>query len=180
MTTDPTPALAAGLAVFALPAGAKQAAPGWHHQVTTDPTVVAGWPPGSNIGVSCRASHVVGLDLDRKDGVDGVDTLRALCAAARRPWPGTLTVATAHGGLHLYFQAPAGLIVPSSISRWPGIDVRAPGRRLGGYLVGPGSLVDDLPYVITRDLPIAALPDWLTNKLADHGRAGVTTAAVAS
>lgn len=177
-TTDPTTALAAGLAVFPLPAGAKQAAPGWHHQTTTDPAVAAGWPAGSNIGVSCRASNVVGLDLDRKDGVDGVDTLQALCAAARRPWPRTLTVATAHGGAHLYFRAPAGVIVPSSISRWPGIDVRAPGQRLGGYLVGPGSFVDDLPYVITRDLPIAPLPDWLTTKLAGRGRAGVTAAAV--
>ncbi|WP_367880521.1 bifunctional DNA primase/polymerase [Salinispora arenicola] len=55
-----------------------------------------------SIGVACRASNVVGLDLDRKDGVD---TLRALCAAARWPWPDTLTVATAHHGLHLYFRA---------------------------------------------------------------------------
>jgi hypothetical protein len=108
---------------------------------------------------------VVGLDLDRKDGVDGEDTLRALCAAARWPWPATLTVATAHGGLHLYFRAPAGVVVPSSIGRWPGVDVRAPGARFGGYLVGPGSLVDDRPYAITRDLPIVPLPRWLTAQL---------------
>ncbi|MFI7511458.1 bifunctional DNA primase/polymerase [Micromonospora aurantiaca] len=180
MRTDPTLALAAGLAVFPLPAGAKRAAPGWPHQITTDPAAIAAWPAGINVGVACRASNVVGLDLDRKDGVDGVDTLRALCAAARWPWPATLTVATAHNGLHLYFRAPAGVIVPSTIGRWPGVDVRAPGRRLGGYLVGPGSVVDGRPYTVTRDLPIAELPPWLTKKLTNgRHRAGVTAAAPA-
>jgi hypothetical protein len=171
MRTDPTVALACGLAVFPLPAGAKRAATGWPRQVTTDRMVVAGWPPGSNVGVACRASGIVGLDLDRKDTVDGVDTLRALCAAARRPWPDTFTVATAHGGLHLYFRAPPGFIVPSSIGRWPGVDVRAPGQRLGGYLVGPGSIVDDRPYAVARNLPVEPLPSWLTAKLATPPRA---------
>jgi hypothetical protein len=178
MRTDPTLAVAAGLAVFPLPAGAKRAAPGWHRHVTTDPTVVAGWPDGANIGVGCRASGIVGLDLDREDGADGVDTLAALCAAARRPWPDTFTVTTPSGGSHLYFTAPAGVIVPSSIGRWPGVDVRAPGVRRGGYLVGPGSLVDGRPYTIARNLPIAPLPGWLTAKLT--GRAWAAAAVVAS
>jgi len=178
--TDPGLALAAGLAVFPLPLGAKRAEPGWQRDVTTDPAAVAGWPADANIGVACRASNVVGLDLDRKDGVDGVDTLRALCAHARQRWPLTFTVATAHGGLHLYFRAPAGVVVPSSIGWWPGVDVRAPGARLGGYLVGPGSVVDGLPYTVARDVAIAPLPAWLTVKLTGRGRAGVTAAAVAS
>jgi len=167
--TDPTPALAAGLAVFPLPPGGKRAEPGWHRQITTDRHVVAEWPTDANIGVACRASGVVGLDLDRKNGVDGLDTLRALCAAARQPWPVTLTVTTPSGGLHLYFAAPAGVMVPSSIGRWPGVDVRAPGQRLGGYLVGPGSIVGGRLYVVTRALPIAPLPRWLTGRLASSG-----------
>ena len=125
MRTDPALALAAGLAVFALPPGGKRAEPGWQRQATTDSAAVAGWPADANIGVACRASNVVGVDLDRKDGVDGVDALRVLCAGARHPWPVTFTVATAHGGLHLYFRALAGVVVPSSIGRWPGVDVRA-------------------------------------------------------
>jgi len=164
-----------GLAVFALPTGSKVAAPGWHQQITTDPADIAGWPPGSNIGIGCRASNLVGLDLDRKndtDGaqVDGVDTLKALSARARRPWPATFTVATAGGGLHLYFRAPAGIVVPSSISRWPGIDIRAPGRRLGGYLAGPGSVIAGRSYTITRDVPIRPLPVWLTAYLTNRPR----------
>jgi hypothetical protein len=154
-----------GLAVFPLPAGSKAAPAGWHESVTTDPAVVAAWPAAANIGVGCRASGIVGLDLDRADDADGVDTLAVLCAAARRPWPATLTITTAHGGQHLYYRAPAGIVVPSSIRRWPGIDVRAPGRHLGGYLVGPGSLVDGQPYTVSQDLPIAPLPRWITAQL---------------
>jgi len=154
-----------GLAVFPLPAGGKRAPAGWHATVTRDPAAGAGWPAGTNIGVGCRASGIVGLDLDRKDQVDGEQTLRAVCAHARSPWPDTLTVATAHAGLHLYFWLPAGLEVPSLIGRWPGVDVRAPGRTLGGYLVGPGSRVDGHAYEITRDRPIAALPHWLAARL---------------
>ena len=77
-------------------------------------------------------------------------------------------------GLHLYFWAPAGVVVPSSIGWWPGVDVRAPGQRLGGYLVGPGSVVDGVAYTVARDVAIAPLPAWLTRKLTGRGRAGVT------
>lgn len=157
--------IARGLAVFPLPPGGKVAPAGWHVTVTRDPEVAAGWPAAGNVGVGCRASRIVGIDLDRKDQVDGEASLRAVCAAARVPWPDTLTVATAHGGLHLYFAAPPGVLVPSLIGRWPGVDVRAPGRRLGGYLVGPGSRVDGHVYQVVRDRPIAPLPDWLAVRL---------------
>ncbi|MEW2445593.1 bifunctional DNA primase/polymerase [Micromonospora marina] len=64
-----------------------------------------GWPSGC---ARARSSQ------------DGVDTLWALCAAVRWHWPATLTVATAHDGLHLYFRAPADVVVASTIGRWPG------------------------------------------------------------
>ncbi len=117
-----------------------------------------------NIGVGCRASGVVALDLDQHGGPDGVAVLATLCARARRPWPSTLSVSTPHGGMHLYFLAPADPV--ASGARWPGIDVRAPGRRTGGYLVGPGSAVEGIPYQIRRDIPIAPLPRWLAALLA--------------
>ncbi|WP_030888190.1 bifunctional DNA primase/polymerase [Streptomyces sp. NRRL S-1868] len=48
----------------------------------------------------------------------------------------------------------------------PGIDVRGPGRRTGGYLIGPGSVVHGARYTLTCDLPPAELPTWvLTGKL---------------
>ncbi len=156
-----------GLAVFPLPAGSKAAGPGWQRRCTADLEVLARtWPDGANIGVGCRASGIVGLDLDRHDGgPDGVAVFAALCRIYGQPWPDTLTVATPHDGRHLYFRVPPGLAAASTISRWPGIDIRAPGYRTGGYLAGPGSVVDGAEYVIDHDVPAAPLPRWLAGLL---------------
>ncbi|MFI6396484.1 bifunctional DNA primase/polymerase [Nonomuraea sp. NPDC050540] len=77
------------------------------------------------------------------------------------------------GGLHLYLAVPPGVIIGSTAGRHPnsplgpGIDTRGPGRGgRGGYLVGPGSIVDGRPYTIERDQPIATCPAWLANLLA--------------
>src|SRR5712691_2468039 len=63
---DPAAVVARGLAVFTLaPPGAKRAGPGWQCLCTSDPAVLARtWPHGANIGVGCRASGIVGIDLD--------------------------------------------------------------------------------------------------------------------
>jgi len=167
MPPDPLLLAGRGLAVFGLPPGSKRAAPGWQGRCTSDPAALRRlWVPGDNIGVGCRASNVAGIDLDRHEGKpDGIATFEALCAGLGQPWPVTLTVRTPHGGLHLYFRVPAGRIVPSVAGRWPGVDVRGPGRRLGGYLAGPGSVVDGVPYVIEYDTAIAGLPPWLAGLL---------------
>jgi hypothetical protein len=89
-----------------------------------------------------------------------------------QPWPDTFTVATSRAGPHLYFRVPPGAAAASTISRWPGIDIRAPGYRTGGYLAGPGSVVDGIPYVIEHDVPIAALPAWLAGLLDAGARPG--------
>lgn len=67
-----------------------------------------------NVGVGCRASDVVGLDLDRhRDGHDGVASFAAVFAAhGDASWPDTLTVRTPSGGLHVYFRA-GGRALPS-------------------------------------------------------------------
>jgi hypothetical protein len=89
----------------------------------------------------------------------------ALCRAYGQPWPDTVTVATPHDGRHLYFRIPPGTAAASTISRWPGIDIRPPGYRTGGYLAGPGSVVDGAEYVIDRDVAAAPLPRWLASLL---------------
>ncbi|MET8449341.1 bifunctional DNA primase/polymerase [Streptomyces sp. NPDC005209] len=89
-------------------------------------------------GIACGAGPLplVGIDLDRKHGVDGVEELLQLAAKHNFAIPQTVTVCTPSGGLHLWFTGPAGTSVPNSVGKLgPGIDVR--GTR--GYLVGPGS-----------------------------------------
>lgn len=169
--SDPAPLIERGLAVFPLSPDSKAATTGWQHTVTRDlDHIRATWPAGSNVGIACRASRIVGIDLDRHTsggnaGVDGVEVFAALCQRWGQKRPVTLEVATPNDGRHLLLRVPAGLIVPSvsgGTSRLgPGIDIRGPGVTLGGYLAGPGSIVGGRPYVIEVDAPIAWLPGWL-------------------
>ncbi|MGC4952990.1 bifunctional DNA primase/polymerase [Actinomadura citrea] len=177
MTADPMRAVALGLAVFPLPAGAKAPAPsGWQRAATADPARIrATWPTGANVGVGCWRSNVVVLDLDvpgagHRTTVAGADSLAAACAAHGQPWPDTLTVATPSGGRHLYYAAPKGVVIGSTsggkTALGEGIDTRGPGAGgRGGYVVGPGSIVDGRAYEIERDRPMSVLPDWITDPL---------------
>lgn len=175
---DPELALAYGLAVFPLLPGTKTVTgPGWQTTALLDVDEIRRtWRPGTNIGVGCWKSDVVVLDLDvpgagHRTPVAGEDTLSTLCNHHDQPWPPTtLTVATAGGGRHLYYRRPRGRMIGSSIGSTssglgPGIDVRGPGRGLGGYLVGPDSIVSARRYRIQVDAPIAELPSWLADLL---------------
>ncbi len=164
----PAAALARGLAVFPIPPGERKAPPGWQARASRAPDQP--WPAGCNVGVGCRASGVVVIDLDRKNGVDGVVELERICRAGAAPWPQTFTIATANAGLHLYFIAPHQVVVSTIATMGPGIDVRAPGRTSGGYVIGPGSVVDGCTYTIAHDLPIAPVPRWLANYLGRTSR----------
>lgn len=171
MTTAAAADLAArGLAVFPLPPGGRKPAGPWRSQCLTDPERVREvWREGDNIGVGCRASHVVGLDLDIEDDGDGQAVLAALAERLGEDWPDTLTVATPSGGRHLYFAAPDGCTIGSfSGDRsplGPSIDVRGPGLRTGGYLIGPGSVVDGITYTIVHDVPLLPIPRWISHRL---------------
>jgi hypothetical protein len=170
VTTEAAVDLAArGLAVFPVPPGGRRPAGPWHARCLTDPQLVRErWRGGDNIGVGCRASHVVGLDLDVEEA-DGPARLADLASRLGEPWPTTLTVATPSGGLHLYFRVSDGCTIGSfSGARsplGPGIDVRGPGPRTGGYLIGPGSIVGGITYAIVRDEPVRPLPRWIADRL---------------
>ncbi|MFJ1536372.1 bifunctional DNA primase/polymerase [Streptomyces mirabilis] len=109
---------------------------------STDPDIIrAGFeqaPHAAGYGIACGAGPLplIGIDLDRKNGVDGCASLNELAATHGFKIPRTVTVCTPSGGFHLWFTGPAGIHVSNSAGRLgPGIDVR--GTR--GYLVGPGS-----------------------------------------
>lgn len=160
-----------GLALFPLPPGGRRPAAGWQRRCTARPDEVARMIDAGNVGVGCRASHVVGLDLDRHPGEpDGIAAFTAACAE-HDGWPSTLTVRTPRGGLHVYFRAPDRPIASGS-GPWPGTDVRAPGFRSGGYLVGPGSAVPAGSYAVEDDAPLAPLPGWLSVLLIPLRRPG--------
>ena len=159
-----------GLAVTEIPPGSRIPAPGWQGRATVDVADVRAWPSGSGVAVACRASAVVVLDLDRH-GPDGLTRWEQLrYAAAGDDQELTFTVATPHGGLHLYYWCPPGMVVLSaSGARSPlglGIDVRAPGRRSGGYVLAPGTSTPAGAYQVGVDRPVRTMPGWLVHILA--------------
>ena len=101
-------------------------------------------PKAVGYGIRCGA-RLVGLDLDRKDNVDGVATLNRLAGRHGFEIPRTTTVCTPSGGFHLWLAVPGGTVVPNSVGKvGPAIDVRSS----RGYLVGPGSIGRKGEYVL--------------------------------
>jgi hypothetical protein len=85
--------------------------------------------------IACKG-RIVGVDVDRKNGVDGCATLNRLAREHGFEIPQTTMVCTPSGGFHLWMTVPEGVSVPPSVGRLgPGIDIRG----TGSYLVGPGS-----------------------------------------
>jgi hypothetical protein len=183
-----------GWHVFPCQPGSKRPAlrQDWEHRATTDTARVARcWETGPwNIGVACGPSGLIVIDLDtpkpgqpkppewaHDTGVgDGTDVLAALCEQARQPWPSeTFTVTTPSGGTHLYFTAPPGMHLRNTAGRlgWL-IDTRA----AGGYVLGPGSIVNGKPYTAINPGPPAPLPAWLADQLAAEAAPLEVTGAV--
>ncbi|WP_326689345.1 bifunctional DNA primase/polymerase [Streptomyces sp. NBC_01795] len=113
------------------------------HDATSDPEGVralfaaAPWATGYGIACGRPPLHLVGLDLDVKNGTDSLGALERLADAHDFTLPPTTTVLTPSGGRHLWLRGPRDTAVPNSVGRLaPGIDVRGS----GGYLVGPGSV----------------------------------------
>jgi hypothetical protein len=126
------------------------------HGASADPAQTDEWWarwPDAQIGVPTgAASRMIVLDLDRKNGQDGIRTFDALCAGLQAP-DGPV-VRTPSGGLHIYMLAPGERYIPCSVSRLgPGIDVRGD----GGYVIVPPSL----GYSFLQRAPLMLPPQWL-------------------
>ncbi|MEU5009063.1 bifunctional DNA primase/polymerase [Streptomyces sp. NPDC021749] len=131
------------------------------HDASTDPFTIrrmfaaAPWATGYGIACGLPPHHLIGLDLDTKNGADGLTALLFLAEAHDFPTPPTIMVRTPSGGQHLWFTGPPSPPVPNSVGRLaPGIDVRG----TGGYLVGPGSLTTHGRYVLAPNTPDRPAP----------------------
>ncbi|MFB6775567.1 bifunctional DNA primase/polymerase [Streptomyces sp. NPDC056337] len=101
-------------------------------------------------GIACGRAphHLIGLDLDRKNGVDGVWELRKLAADRGIAVPRTVIIATPSGGYHAWWTGPDDVKVPNRAGHLArGVDVRGS----GGYLVGPGSRSAAGVYTLASD-----------------------------
>ncbi|MFE4514213.1 bifunctional DNA primase/polymerase [Kitasatospora sp. NPDC056783] len=156
---------------------------GWEQRATADPdTIRRAWQVAPyNVGLACGPSGVVVVDLDvpkhRRDlppakwtgrGItDGRDVLAALCEQHGQAWPRTFEVRTGRGGAHLYFAAPAGVVLRNTCGeKGNGLGWKVDTRAAGGYVVAPGSVVNHRPYTVVNDTAPIPLPAWLLGLLA--------------
>ena len=160
-------ALAAqGFRVFPLAQGGKEPerAMGWQTRATNDPAKVAGLWTGVivgndqpfNIGVALDDDVLV-IDIDVRDGRRGRESL-ALLEAIYDPLPATYRVQTASGGDHHYFRVPKGLSFAKELQT--NVDL----KTLGGFVLGPRSVIDGKRYAVVSGSPdaLAVLPaDWI-------------------
>jgi hypothetical protein len=128
------------------------------------------WTQHPDANIAIRTGHVsslVVIDIDEKphEGRDGALTWRRLLAAyADGETPETVEALTGSGGRHLYFLAPAGVLIASGKdSLGPGIDVRGE----NGYVVAPpsqhvsGRTYEWDSFSHPDDTAIAPMPEWL-------------------
>jgi len=112
--------------------------------------------PTNNWGVFCHNNLLV-IDVDNKNGLEGSMSLQQL-EANNSKLPETLSVTTPSGGKHLYFLG-SGKTTASRLAK--AIDTRG----VGGYVVAPGSRIDQRTYELHNGVDLAALPEWVSNQL---------------
>jgi len=141
---------------------------GWQRSRANERTIEARWRawPSANVGlVTGGSARLVVLDVD---GAEGLRSLRAL-EEAHGAFPETLTSATGGGGEQRLFRLPEhldlGAIGNSVRKLGGGLDVRASG---GQIVVAPSVHRSGRRYRWLSRLPLASLPEWLYELLAER------------
>jgi hypothetical protein len=108
----------------------------WQVDATSDMAQLERWTSYGwlNFGIACGASNLLVIDIDRKNGKDGLLAFHDM--AKRMIFEPALTVKTPSGGYHLFYKNTD--LIPCSCSKLAlGIDTRG----VGGYVVAPGSVL---------------------------------------
>jgi hypothetical protein len=171
---------------------------GWGETATNDVNqIVRFWTqvdPFANIGVACKPSELLVVDLDRakkdwalKDtewgyahgafgplvhGEDLFDEMKFKLATGddqdTDPYE-THVVWTGSGGVHLYYRWLAHWPRISQASPVKGVvDVRGNGGQWGGYVLGAGSRTDAGGYTVDEsNFSLALPPKWIRRLVAE-------------
>lgn len=137
--------------VFPLKVNSKseQVCKSWKNEATTDEKLIRTmWKNNYNVGVVTGNGLVV-IDVDVKNGKDG----RLVFNEYAKNFPETFTVKTPNGGYHYWYLVDRA--IPCKVNLYEGIDIRGN----GGYILSPGSIVDNIEYVAIKDIPIAQAND---------------------
>ncbi|MEX1078491.1 MAG: AAA family ATPase [Homoserinimonas sp.] len=133
-----------GFYVLPLKPGRKDpmTAHGWH-DATTDAEQLATWwgqRPAANIGLATGPSGVAVVDVDVKDGKQGLASFDELTRGV--DLDSAVIARTASGGRHYYVRDQHNTIPETSGRVGVGLDTKG----ATGYVVAPPSVVDGKPY----------------------------------
>jgi hypothetical protein len=165
-----------GFHVFPCLVNAKEPAiKDYPRKATTDPNQIKAWWNGKKQNIGISTSHfgeneaLIVVDVDLKKGKRGDLSLMQL-ELDGFDLPPTFETLTPSNGRHLYYRVPKALK--------QGVDTLGSGldtRSLGGYVVGPGSVIDNKEYTITNKSHIAPAPQWLIDRLGTAKQHGPST-----
>lgn len=137
---------------------------------TTEPAQIREWWrrwPDALIGMPTgRASGVVVIDCDVREGLDGCDAYENL-AAPYGGVPHTVMALTPSGGIHFYYQCPDAEVRNSASRLAPGVDVRGE----GGYVIVPPSRLPDgrcYEWEASNPPKPGPMPAWLLRSAGTH------------
>ena len=160
-----------GFRVFPLVEGKKRplTSNGLHAATTDEHQIRLWWDKHPNAGIGIATGHLddntsfFALDIDMKDGVDGLNTLSNL-QSKNGTLPLTLEVDTPSGGKHLFFFS-AGIEIRNSQGHiGEGLDIRGE----GGYVVAPPTELPNGSYISKHKFEVAQIansPGWLVELL---------------
>jgi hypothetical protein len=131
---------------------------------TCDEAIIRGWPADAVPAlITGETSGVVALDVDVKNGRNGLDSLEELGISLH---PVTPTAHTPSGGLHLFFKWPGHPVPTNQDKIGSGLEVKGdnswitlppgPGRRWDPHL-GPNT-------------PLAPMPAWMMPRTPERPR----------
>jgi hypothetical protein len=154
--------------------------PDGQNNATTDEAKIRTWWeafPAAGIGVACKPSGIVVLDVDPRHG--GHFDMERL-EAQHGPITSDVLAFTGGGGTHLVFRAPEGVRFPGKLAK--GIDIKA-----NGYIVVEPSIHPDTGRRYEweasssplEDGEPSVLPAWIVELARTTGADGVPVDAVA-
>ena len=148
--------------------------PNGFKDASNDPAVIKEWArkyPYANIGIATEASHLIVVDCDSSKGqtppapwnqsgiIDGVDVFHTKIADSGNRFDyNTFIVWTPNSGVHYYFH-DGGVPIPSGTNvndLWR-VDIRSK----GGYIVAPGSVLENGSYEVESVGSVAQMPLWM-------------------
>lgn len=113
----------------------------WNNRATSDLDAIRAWRaqfPACNFGIACGPSNLVVVDIDVKNGKDGLQAWRAV---TQGNFDNTFSVETPSGGIHFYYRGSDFRNSVDSVGS--GIDVRGE----GGFVVAPWSQTEQGIYL---------------------------------